>query len=59
MTETKGTIIVEGNEVKNYMIRVRDYIQALVADLDNNINDLDKKIEEANKEVSQGDSNNG
>jgi len=59
MTETKGTIIVEGSEVKNYMVRVRDYVQALVADLDHNINDLEKKIEEANKEVSQGDSNNG
>lgn len=59
MSETKGTIIVEGSEVKNYMIRVRDYVQALVADLDQNITDLNNKIEDANKEVSQGDSNNG
>jgi hypothetical protein len=59
MPENKATIIVEGNEVKNYLIRIRDYTQSLVSDLNTNIADLEAKIEAANTTPVEGESING
>ena len=47
------------NEVKNYLIRVRDYTQSLVNDLNTNIADLEAKIEAANTTPVEGESING
>lgn len=59
MPENKATIIVEGNEVKDYLTRIRDYTQSLVNDLNKNIADLETKIEEANTTPVEGETVNG